>query len=112
MTLKIQSTPRLLSDKKRITPPLNVFLNNPMLSIEHLSASVEKKKILRDISYSFEAGKTYALLGPNGSGKSTLASVIMGHPNFTLSRASKLLWNGKNIKNLSPDKRALFSVSA
>jgi Fe-S cluster assembly ATP-binding protein len=59
-----------------------------MLTIEHLSASVEKKKILHDISYSFVPGKTYAILGPNGSGKSTLASVIMGHPNFTLSRAA------------------------
>lgn len=85
--------------------------NNPMLTIEHLSASVEKKKILHDISYSFVPGKTYAILGPNGSGKSTLASVIMGHPNFTLSRASKLLWHGKNIKNFSPDKRALLGLS-
>jgi Fe-S cluster assembly ATP-binding protein len=82
-----------------------------MLSIEHLSACVDRKKILRDISCVFEAGQTYALLGPNGSGKSTLASVLMGHPNFTLSRPSKLLWNGKNIKNLSPDKRALLGLS-
>lgn len=82
-----------------------------MLSIEHLSASVDKKKILHDISFSFAPGKTYAVLGPNGSGKSTLASAIMGHPNFTLSRASKLLWKGKNIKNLSPDTRALLGIT-
>lgn len=82
-----------------------------MLSIEHLTASIEKKRILDDISYSFESGKTYAILGPNGSGKSTLASVIMGHPNFTLTRTSKLLWNGKNIKSLSPDKRTRLGLS-
>ena len=82
-----------------------------MLSIEHLTASVAKKRILDDISYSFDSGKTYAILGPNGSGKSTLASIIMGHPDFTLARTSKLLWNGKNIKSLSPDKRALLGLS-
>lgn len=82
-----------------------------MLSIEHLTASVEKQRILDDISCSFESGKTYAILGPNGSGKSTLASIIMGHPDFTLARTSKLLWNGKNIKSLSPDKRALLGLS-
>ena len=47
-----------------------------MLSIEHLSASIEGKKILHDISFTFQLGKTYAILGPNGSGKSTLASAI------------------------------------
>lgn len=82
-----------------------------MLSIEHLTASIEKKRILDDISYSFDPGKTYAILGPNGSGKSTLASIIMGHPDFTLTRASKLLWNGKSLKNLSPDKRAQLGLS-
>lgn len=82
-----------------------------MLSIEHLSASIEKKKILHDISFTFVPGKTYAILGPNGSGKSTLASAIMGHPSFILSRASKLVWNGKNMKNFSPDKRALLGLS-
>ncbi len=82
-----------------------------MLSIEHLTASVAKKRILDDISCSFDSGKTYAILGPNGSGKSTLASIIMGHPDFTLARTSKLLWNGKNIKSLSPDKRALLGLS-
>jgi len=82
-----------------------------MLSIEHLTASVEKQRILDDISCSFESGKTYAILGPNGSGKSTLASIIMGHPDFTLTRTSKLLWNGKSIKGLSPDKRALLGLS-
>jgi Fe-S cluster assembly ATP-binding protein len=82
-----------------------------MLAIEHLSASIDQKKILHDISFSFAAGKTYAILGPNGSGKSTLSSAIMGHPNLILSRASKILWNEKNIKNLSPDKRAALGIS-
>lgn len=81
-----------------------------MLTLEHLSVSIEKKQILDDISFSFRPGKTYALMGPNGSGKSTLASAIMGHPNIAYSRASKIFIGEKNLKNLSPDGRAKLGV--
>lgn len=77
-----------------------------MLSLQHFSVSVEKKDILRDFTFDFLPGKTYALMGPNGSGKSTLASAIMGHPKYSVARNSKLLMNGKNLKPLSPDARA------
>ncbi len=81
-----------------------------MLTLKNLSVSIEKKQILQDISFSFRPGKTYALMGPNGSGKSTLASAIMGHPNITYSRGSKILIGEKNLKNLSPDTRAKLGV--
>jgi Fe-S cluster assembly ATP-binding protein len=77
-----------------------------MLQIKNLTASVEGKTILKNISCTFEAGKTYALLGPNGSGKSTLASVIMGHPSFTTAEDSSLLFEGKELKEMSADARA------
>jgi len=34
--------------------------------------------IFKNINYTFEAGKYYAILGPNGSGKSTLLKVLSG----------------------------------
>jgi len=81
-----------------------------MISLKNLSVSIEKKKILNDISFVFKPRRTYALMGPNGSGKSTLASAIMGHPNITYTRASKILVKNKDIKNLSPDKRAHLGI--
>lgn len=81
-----------------------------MLTIDHLSVSIGKKKILNDISFVFKPGTTYALMGPNGSGKSTLASAIMGHPDIRFSRASKILLSTKNLKNLAPDKRAALGI--
>ncbi|MEK9151377.1 MAG: ABC transporter ATP-binding protein [Patescibacteria group bacterium] len=102
-----------------------------MIHIKNLSVSIEGKKILNDISFDFKPSKTYALMGPNGSGKSTLASAIMGHPELTYSRASKITIGkkparnipavkagvggpahrgGKNIKNLSADKRAKLGI--
>ena len=35
--------------------------------------------IFRNLSTTFEGGKTYALLGSNGSGKSTLMKILSGH---------------------------------
>lgn len=81
-----------------------------MLAIEHLKVSIEGKTILPDFSFAFEPGKTYVLMGPNGSGKSTLASVIMGHPEYTVGRSSKILLERKNLKNLSPDERAQLGI--
>jgi Fe-S cluster assembly ATP-binding protein len=81
-----------------------------MVQLIDLSVSIGEKKILKHISFDFKKGTTYALMGPNGSGKSTLASAIMGHPSIQYTRASKILVAGKNIKNLSPDKRSATGV--
>ena len=44
--------------------------------IEHLSKSFETKKVLKDISFTFESGKIYGLLGRNGAGKTTLFNCL------------------------------------
>lgn len=77
-----------------------------MLNTRNLTASIEGKTILKNISLSFEEGKTYALLGPNGSGKSTLASVLMGHPSFSAETGSRIMFEGEDITEWTPDKRA------
>ena len=33
-------------------------------------------KVLNDISFNFESGKTYSIMGPSGSGKSTLLNLL------------------------------------
>ncbi len=44
--------------------------------IDHLSKHYEKKKVLQDISFTFESGKIYGLLGRNGAGKTTLFNCL------------------------------------
>lgn len=46
--------------------------------IEHLSKCFGQKQVLRDVSFSFEAGKIYGLLGRNGAGKTTLFNCLNG----------------------------------
>ena len=43
-----------------------------MIKVEHLYKNYSDKiKVLKDISFTFEDGKTYAIIGSSGGGKST-----------------------------------------
>jgi len=46
-------------------------------SVEHLFLALEGKEILRDVSFSLEAGASLAIIGPNGAGKSSLLKCLL-----------------------------------
>lgn len=46
------------------------------LVLEHCKKHFEKKKVLNDITFTFEKGKIYGLLGRNGAGKTTLFNCL------------------------------------
>lgn len=82
-----------------------------MLQLKNLHVSIEDKEILKGIDFTFEKGKTYAVMGPNGSGKSTLAYSIMGHPSYELKSSNpnnqtQILFNDQDISEMEPDERA------
>ena len=74
-----------------------------ILKLENVSYrySDDNKYVLKDINYSFEKGKTYAIKGRSGSGKTTLLSLLSG-----LEKCSdgKILYNNKNLNNFDLDK--------
>jgi zinc transport system ATP-binding protein len=49
-----------------------------VVSVRNLRFTYETRDVLRDISFSVEAGDYVGLVGPNGSGKSTLIRLILG----------------------------------
>ena len=52
---------------------------NNYIKIKNLTKKYDKNKsikVLNDISFNFEAGKTYSIMGPSGSGKSTLLNLL------------------------------------
>ncbi|MEK6904045.1 MAG: Fe-S cluster assembly ATPase SufC [Nanoarchaeota archaeon] len=75
------------------------------LKIENLEINVGGKEIVKGVSLEVKSGEIVALLGPNGSGKSTVAFTLAGHPNYTI-KSGKILLNGEDITEMSPDKRA------
>lgn len=48
------------------------------IDFKHVSFAYEKDKVLEDLSFHLDGGKTYALVGSSGGGKSTLAKLIAG----------------------------------
>ena len=105
---------------------------NNFLRLKNISKNFnnEKKiKVLKNLSYDFNKGKTYALMGPSGSGKSTLLNLIslIDKPsqgsikfnddivNFTNNKNNDI-FRAKNIgivyqqNNLLPDFTALENV--
>ena len=52
---------------------------NNYIKIKNLTKKYEKNKsikVLNDVSFTFESGKTYSIIGPSGSGKSTLLNLL------------------------------------
>jgi len=70
-------------------------------------ASVNRKEILRGITFKVASGEIHAIMGPNGSGKSTLAYAMMGHPAYDVkNQKSKVTIDKKNILKLPTEERA------
>lgn len=46
------------------------------LRVEHLSFAYQERKVLDDVSFTLEAGKSLAIVGRTGAGKSTLALLL------------------------------------
>ena len=80
-----------------------------MLSIKNLHASIGGKEILKGINLEIKAGEVHAIMGPNGSGKSTLSAVLAGREDYDVTEG-EVLFNGKNLLELSPEDRAREGV--
>ena len=84
-------------------------MENNMLSVKNLHATVEGKEILRGINLEVKAGEVHAIMGPNGSGKSTLASVLAGNEKFTVTEGS-VEFLGQDLLAMSIEDRARLGL--
>ena len=83
-----------------------------MLEIKNVTYTVkegeQERNILDNISCVFEDNCLVAVTGHNGSGKSTLTKVVMG---ILKPTSGRIIFNGKDITNLSIDKRANLGLN-
>jgi ATP-binding cassette subfamily B protein len=76
----------------------------PVLAFDHVQFSyVPGKPILRDATFAFEAGKTYALVGPTGGGKTTTALLMA---RLYDPAAGRVLLDGRDIRSFTPAERS------
>ena len=67
-----------------------------------------ERQILKDLSFSFEAGKFYTILGPSGSGKTTLLSLVAG---LDSAKSGRIYFNGKDINEIGLHKFRRNAIS-
>ena len=68
----------------------------------------EERAVLKNINVKFPENKLTVITGQNGSGKSTLIKLIMGIISPT---SGEIIYNGKNITNLSINERANLGIT-
>ena len=68
-----------------------------MIEIKNISKSFSERKVLNDISFKFESGKTNIIIGESGSGKTTLLKCMVGLNELD---SGEVLFNGRNFYEL------------
>ena len=71
-------------------------MKETVLECKHLCKTINKKEILKDISFSIEYGDVLGFIGPNGAGKTTTIKLIVGLQKIT---SGEVKINGYDIKN-------------
>lgn len=82
-------------------------MEQAILNLQRLTKSFDGKKILDDLSIDIGRNEFVTLLGPSGCGKTTTLRIIGG---FATPDEGKVIFEGKDITNLSPDKRHINTV--
>lgn len=80
----------------------------PILELKNISVSFGGVRAVQDISLRIERGEFIGLIGPNGAGKTTIFNLIT---NSVQPTRGQILFNGKNITGLSPDRINHLGIS-
>ena len=82
-------------------------MSNRLIDLQHITKSFGSSTILDDMSLYIRENEFLTLLGPSGCGKTTTLRIIGG---FETPDKGQVLFDGKDITNLQPNKRQLNTV--
>ena len=74
-----------------------------ILEVSNIKKSFGKTEVLKDISFSLNKGEVLTIIGSSGSGKTTLLrclNFLEFAENGTISVRDKIVYDGKNHKNI------------
>ncbi len=81
-----------------------------MLELKDIHYNAGEKEILRGINLVIGEGEIHSIIGVNGTGKTTLAAIIMGLNGYSPDKG-RIIFNGKNIIDLSITERAKLGIT-
>jgi branched-chain amino acid transport system ATP-binding protein len=83
-------------------------VTEPVLEAKGLGLRFGAVDALKDVSIAVAPGEIHAVIGPNGAGKSSLLNCLSG---FYRPQVGAVVFNGDNIGNLRPHRRAALGVA-
>ena len=69
-----------------------------MIEVKNIQKYFGENHVLKDVSFTFEQGKTNLIIGESGSGKTTLLKVLVG---LYENDKGSVLFNGQDITKMS-----------
>ncbi|KAJ0979181.1 hypothetical protein J5N97_014655 [Dioscorea zingiberensis] len=80
---------------------------NVFLEVKDLRAVIKDsdKEILKGVNLTINEGEIHTIMGRNGSGKSTFAKVLVGHPDYEVTKGS-VVFKGENLLDMDPEERS------
>lgn len=74
-----------------------------MIEVINVSKNFGEKRVLKDITYTFETGKVNMIIGKSGSGKTTLIKCIIGLQDVEAD--GQILYDGRDFVKMSASQR-------
>lgn len=98
-----------LSSPKGVTTAMKSEnrLTKELITLENISKSYDGQLILDDLNLTIRENEFLTLLGPSGCGKTTTLRILGG---FETADKGKVIFDGKDISSLPPNKRQLNTV--
>ncbi|MDR6311144.1 ABC-type uncharacterized transport system YnjBCD permease subunit/ABC-type uncharacterized transport system YnjBCD ATPase subunit [Klebsiella variicola] len=78
-----------------------------VLTVNHLTLSVKRQPLLREVAFSVAPGEVLTLMGPSGSGKSTLFAWMIGALAGDFRAEGELWLNGRRCDTLPTEHRRI-----
>ncbi len=82
-------------------------MKKELIQLQHITKSFDGQMVLDDLNLSIYENSFVTLLGPSGCGKTTTLRIIGG---FERPDEGRVIFDGKDITNLAPNKRQLNTV--
>ncbi|MCS7127047.1 MAG: ABC transporter ATP-binding protein [Thaumarchaeota archaeon] len=78
------------------------------LQVIDLNLSFGGVTAVQNLSFRVPSGQIYSIIGPNGAGKTSVLNCING---FYKPQRGRIIFNGREITDLSPHKRAQIGIA-